>query len=511
MSSFSDGNNSFWSSSVELPSFPAPEENFKTGVLIVGGGISGLMNAYQLSLGGHEVTVIEGNTLVSGTTANTTARIMAQQGLLYGQLSSLKGEGSARLYYESQMEAIDEIENIIDRHAIDCDFKRVDGVIYAVYDNSHKDLEKEAGAYQKLGIEGRLSKNGLELPFETSAELVMKNQAEFHPLKFLRGIIEVLQSRGVKIFEHTRAETVDGDKLSTTEGLEINFGKLVIATHFPFLDIDGLYFNSFKISYGYGLVVTSSTPPPANLSLNGYDGASLSIRNIVNEENDLPTVLFGGLGHMSHETKDMAAQLDKLKLYADQKTNNEEILNAYRAQDLMTADSLPFIGLFDKNHENRFVATGFNKFGMANGVLSSMIISDLIEGKENRYEALLSPHRNKGTFRQLKQHLSNPVHIVGSEAKNMIVKLPDIEEAELEPGQGMTVRDGASKKGLYREDDTYYIMDNRCTHMGCSLNWNQSDRTWDCPCHGSRFSRKGKVIEGPAVEDLDSETRHAEK
>src|SRR5699024_12656479 len=126
MSSFSDGNNSFWSSSVELPSFPAPEENFKTGVLIVGGGISGLMNAYQLSLGGHEVTVIEGNTLVSGTTANTTARIMAQKGLLYGQLSSLKGEGSARLFYEYQIEAIDEITYIINRQDIYIDFNRDD-------------------------------------------------------------------------------------------------------------------------------------------------------------------------------------------------------------------------------------------------------------------------------------------------------------------------------------------------------------------------------------------------
>lgn len=143
------------------------------------------------------------------------------------------------------MEAIEEIENIVDRHAIECDFKRVDGIIYAVYDESRKDLEKEAGVYEKLGIEGGLSRNSLKLPFETSAGLVMKNQAEFHPLKFLRGIIDVLRERGVKIYEHTRAETVDGDRLSTTEGLGIDFGNLVIATHFPFLDIDGLYFNSF--------------------------------------------------------------------------------------------------------------------------------------------------------------------------------------------------------------------------------------------------------------------------
>ncbi|AKG74403.1 hypothetical protein AAT16_09295 [Salinicoccus halodurans] len=157
---------------------------------------------------------------------------------------------------------------------------------------------------------------------------------------------------------------------------------------------------------------------------------------------------------MSYEMKDMSEQLDKLKLYADQKTNNEEILNAYRAQDLMAADSLPFIGFFDKEHNNRFVATGFNKFGMTNGVLSSMIISDLMEGNDNRYEALLSPHRNKGTFQQLKQHISNPMHVVQSEAKNMMDKYPDITETKLNAGQGKIVKDGSMKKGVYRDDDT---------------------------------------------------------
>lgn len=511
MSGFSNENISFWSDSVELPSFTTLDKDIETEVLVVGGGISGLMNAYQLTMRGYEVTIIEGNSILSGTTANTTARIMAQQGLLYGQISKQKDEDSARLYYDSQMEAIDEIENIVNKHDIDCDFKRVDGVIYAVYEDSVKDLEKEAEVYKTLGIDGNLFRNEMKLPFETSTELVMKNQAEFHPLKFLQTILEVLKEKGVTVYEHTRGESIDGNTLSTTDGIKIDFENIIIATHFPFLDFDGLYFNSFKISYGYGLVVMSTTPPPENLSLNGYDGASLSTRNVVNPDSSRPTVLFGGLGHMSYEMKDMSEQLDKLKLYADQKTNNEEILNAYRAQDLMTADSLPFIGFFDKEHNNRFVATGFNKFGMTNGVLSSMIINDLMEGNDNRYEALLSPHRNKGTFQQLNQHISNPMHVVQSEAKNMMDKYPDITETELNTGQGKIVKDASMKKGLYRDEDTYHIVDNRCTHMGCSLGWNQDDKTWDCPCHGSRFNYKGEVIEGPAIENLENETRNVKE
>ncbi|WP_411842216.1 FAD-dependent oxidoreductase [Salinicoccus sp. HZC-1] len=508
MSEFKNENISFWSDSVELPSFSALEKDIETDVLVVGGGISGLMNAYQLAMRGHEVTVIEGNTVLSGTTAHTTARIMAQQGLLYGQISKQKDKDSARLYYDSQMEAIDEIESIVNKHDIDCDFRRVDGVIYAVYEDSIKDLEKEAEVYNDIGIDGALFKNELTLPFETKAELVMRNQAEYHPLKFLNGILEVLKEKGVKVYEETRGESADDDTLTTTEGINIKFNTLVIATHFPFLDFDGLYFNSFKISYGYGLVVTSSTPPSENLSLNGYDGASLSTRNIMNPNREQPTILYGGMGHMSYEMKDMTEQLKKLKLYADQKTTNEETLYAYRAQDLMTADSLPFIGHFDREHNNRFVATGFNKYGMTNGVLSSMIISDLIEGNNNRYTDLLSPHRNKGTFQQLKQHISNPMHVAESEAKNMMKQHPDITEVELDAGQGKVVSDGVTKKGVYRDEDACYVVDNRCTHMGCSLGWNQDDKTWDCPCHGSRFNYKGEVIEGPAVENLDSEIKN---
>ncbi|AKG74402.1 NAD(P)/FAD-dependent oxidoreductase [Salinicoccus halodurans] len=204
MSEFSNENISFWSDSVELPSFTALDKDIETEVLVVGGGISGLMNAYQLTMRGHEVTIIEGNSILSGTTANTTARIMAQQGLLYGQISKQKDEDSARLYYDSQMEAIDEIENIVNKHDIDCDFKRVDGVIYAVYEDSVKDLKKEAEVYKTLGIDGNLFRNEMKLPFETSAELVMKNQAEFHPLKFLQTILEVLKEKVLQ-FMNTRA------------------------------------------------------------------------------------------------------------------------------------------------------------------------------------------------------------------------------------------------------------------------------------------------------------------
>lgn len=499
--------NSYWSASVELPNYPKLESNITSQILIAGGGISGLMNAFKLALKGYEVTLIEGNELVSGTTANTTARITAQQGLLYSQLKSQKDGNSAQVYYESQMSAIKEIENIIEKYNIDCDFKRVDSVIYAEHEKSLKNLEKEAKVYKELSIDGYLSTDTNQLPFETAGQLVMKNQAEFHPLKFLKGIIEVLRELNVTIYEHTRGKNTDGNTLFTTDDFSIDFEQLIIATHFPFLDIENFYFNSFKISYGYALVAETSTPIPENLSLNGYDGAGLSIRNIVKPDSNLPVLLFGGLGHGSYEKREMTKQLKELEHYAGQKTVNEKTLYAYRAQDLMTADSLPFIGYFNKKYDNYFVASGFNKYGMANGVLSSMIISDLIDGKNNVYKDLVDPNRKKGTFQQLKQHLTNPLHIGEAEIKNMAEAHPDLDELDLSPGEGTVAKDGISKKGVYREDDNYYVVSNRCTHMGCSLNWNNDDKTWDCPCHGSRFNYTGKVIEGPATDDLDSDIR----
>lgn len=498
---------SFWRDSVELPQFTKLDEDIDTEIVVVGTGIVGIMNAYQLVLKGYDVTLIEGDEILSGTTKNTTARITAQQGLLYGQLSKQMGEEKARHYYDSQMEAINEIERLVAKHEIDCDFKRLNSVIYTVYEDSIKDLEKEADVYKSLGIDGYLSKGGLKLPFETVAELVMKNQAEFHPLKFLKGILDIATDSGVKVYEHTRAKSVEDDTLVTTDGNKINFKNMVIATHFPFLDLEGFYFNSFKISYGYGLVVTSTTPPPDDVSLSGHDGAGLSIRNIVNPDRSAATVLFGGLGHMSYEDKDMNRQIETLKLYADQKTINDEVLYAYRAQDLMTADSLPFIGKFDKQHDNRFVATGFNKFGMTNGVLSSMVIRDLITGNDNDYKDLLDPHRKKSTFQQLKQQITNPLHVIESETKHMTESHTDIDNLEIDSGQGTVASDGMGKKGVYRDDDDYYVVSNRCTHMGCSLGWNGEDKTWDCPCHGSRFNYDGKVIEGPAVDDLDVEIK----
>ena len=502
-----DVNKSYWSSSVELPKFPELKENITSQILIAGGGISGLMNAYQLAERGYEVTLIEGNELVSGTTANTTARITAQQGLIYSQLKSQKDANAAQLYYESQMSAIKEVERIVNKYNIDCDFKRVDSVIYAEHEKSMKDLKKEEKVYKELSIDGHLTTDEHDLPFETAGELIMKNQAEFHPLKFLQGIIEVLEDLNVTIYEHTRAKNADGNTLTTVNDHNIDFEHLIIATHFPFLDIENFYFNSFKISYGYGLIAETTTPIPEHLSMSGHDGAGLSIRNVVKPDSSLPVLLFGGLGHGSYEQKDMTEQLSKLEHYAGQKTANEATLYAYRAQDLMTADSLPFIGHFNKQNNNYFVAAGFNKYGMTNGVLSSMIISDLIEGKDNMYKELLDPSRKKGTFQQLKQHLTNPVHVAESELKNMTESHPDLDDLHLEKGEGTVAKDGLSKKGVYRDDENYYVVSNRCTHMGCSLGWNNDDKTWDCPCHGSRFNYTGKVIEGPATDNLDSDIR----
>lgn len=335
----------------------------------------------------------------------------------------------------------------------------------------------------------------------------MKNQAEFHPLKFLKSIWDVAVASWVKVYEQTRAKSVEGNTLLTADDHRINFENLVIATHSPFLDFDGLYFNSFKISYGYRLVVTSTTPQTEDVNLSGHDGACLSIRNVVNPDEETPTVLFGGMGHMSYEGKEMGEQIETLKLYADQKSTNESVLYSYRAQDLMTADSLPFIGQFDKSHDNRFVATGFNKFGMTNGVLSSMIIKKLITDTDNEYKDLLDPHRKHTTFQKMKQHITNPLHVLESEAKMMTDSHPDIEHLNIDNGEGTIAKEGMSKKGVYRADDTYYVVSNRCTHMGCSLGWNGEDKTWDCPCHGSRFNYDGKVIEGPAVDDLDMEIK----
>lgn len=512
MTEFKHDNISLWSDTVELPSYPKLEDDIETEVLVVGAGITGLMNAYQLAMKGYKVTIIDTDYVLGGTTANTTARIMAQQGLLYSQLIKQKDKETARLYYDSQMAAIEELEAIGRKHDLDGDFRRVDGVIYVEEETSISKLEKEAEAYQTLGIDGTLLKKGLDLPFETSAELVMRNQAEFHPLKYLKGILEVLDEKGVTIYEHTRGKSLDGDMLTTVDGNSIYFKHIIIATHFPFLDYQGLYFNSFKINRSYGLVVTTSTPPPENVSLSGHDGPSLTTRHIMGTDNELPTLLFGGMGHMSYIEKDMIDQLEKLRLYADQKTINHERLYAYRAQDLMTADSMPFIGYFDTNHDNRFVAAGFNKYGMTNGVLSSMIISDLIEGNNNRYHEMVSPHRSKGLFQQIKQHATTPMESMSVETKNMLKNYPDINEVELSAGEGAVVKDGMLKKGLYKDEENneYYVVDNRCTHMGCSLSWNQPDKTWDCPCHGSRFNFKGNVIEGPATDDLDVEIKKKE-
>ena len=429
---------SIWSATVQLPHFPALEEEIHTDVLVIGGGIAGLLCAHKLQRAGVDCVVAEAKTIAGGITKNTTAKITAQHGLIYQKLLSRFGTERTALYWQANQDALEAFRSLC--AGLDCDFLEQNHFVYARDDLQA--LEKECAALEAIGHPAPLVQQ-LPLPFPTVGAVKFPHQAQFHPLKFLASI-----AQGLTIYENTPVQEIENGFAATPKA-RIHADSIIVATHFPFLNKHGSYFLKLYQRRSYALFL-ENVPPLEGMYLDAQENG-LSFRGF------REGLILGGGGH---RTGKAGGGWQALEQFSNSHYPQAKITHRWATQDCMSLDGVPYIGQYSAKTPNLYVATGFNKWGMTSSMVAAQVLTDLITGKDNPYASLFSPSRSI-----LRPQLGSNAW---EAAKNLLTPAPK-----------------------------------RCPHMGCALKWNPQERTWDCPCHGSRFTENGKLIDNPATGDLN--------
>jgi glycine/D-amino acid oxidase-like deaminating enzyme/nitrite reductase/ring-hydroxylating ferredoxin subunit len=490
----------YWRVGLDIPSFPKLDRDIEADVAIVGAGISGITTAYLLAQEGLKVVLLEASTILNGTTGHTTAKITAQHDLIYDELIHHFGEEKARLYYQANSDALQFIKDMVNEHQIECDFTEEDAYIYANTGEGVKQIQVEYEAYKKLGIVSEYVQS-MPLPLEMQAAIVMKQQAQFHPLKFLLQLVQAFVGKSGIIYENTTAVNIEkGERPSviTRDGYRVTCKHIVSCSHFPFYEMPNLYFTRMYAERSYVLGVKTEKAFPGGMYLSA-DSPKRSLRYTnVNGEN---LVLIGGESHKTGQGICTIKHYEALEAFGEESFGITEIPYRWSAQDLITLDKVPYIGRLSADESNIFVATGYRKWGMTNGTAAALLLRDLIVGRDNSYQELYSPSRfhadpNIKAFITINVDVAK--HLIGDKI-GIVRRSP----GDLDSDEGAIVNVNGKRACGYRDESGHlHIVDSACTHMGCELAWNSGDRTWDCPCHGSRFSVDGDVIEGPAEKPL---------
>lgn len=487
-----------------VPAFSRLTEDTTTEVGVVGGGIVGIMTAYLLAKAGKQVSLVEARKLLNGVTGHTTAKITAQHNLLYDDLIQTFGEESARLYYEANRDGSELIQALVQELNIDCGLEKRDAVVFSTSDKYTQKIEAEARAYETLGIKGILSYGPIdELPFPVESALMMPNQAQFHPVQFLSFLIEEIIQMGGQIYEHTRAVQLSHARptIEMENGTTVTCKKVVVATHYPFNDFDGLYLSKLSISRSYAIAAKIDAPVPQAMYISA-ESPSRSLRSITDKYGE-DWLLIGGDDHQTGKSSSPThSHYRNLEAFGERWFDLQEVSHYWSAQDMETLDQVPYISQMSNSSSVIFVATGFNKWGMAAGAMAGRLLTDSILELPNRYKALYNPLRSKMKMKDVQQFVKKNTSV----AKDLVttkVGRPSMTPDDLKLDQGGLVKVHGKKAGGYRDaHGELHLVDTSCTHMGCGIRWNDAERSWDCPCHGSRFTYKGDVLNGPAVEPL---------
>lgn len=472
---------SVWSKSVEMPSFGRLDEDMSVDAAVIGGGLAGLLIAYKLKEKGVDAVVFEAERICSGQTKNTTAKITCQHGLIYERLIDAFGEKRAEQYAQANADAIDEYERIIRKEKIGCSFMRLPSYLYTSADETA--LKREFEAAKRLGINATLI-NGSPLPFAVKKLLCFENQAQFNPLEFASAIAKEL-----KIFEHTKVVSAEKGVI-TANGKTVRAKHIVVATHYPFINAPGYYFLRLHQARSYAVAFEKCSEIGGMYY--GIDPDALSLREYKG------MIIAGGGSHITGESGGNEFLLISKKVKSIWADASETA--RWSAQDCMPPDSVPYIGRYSKNKEDYYVATGFQKWGMTNSMVAAEIISDMICGKENKNAEIFSPQRNlSAASGELCRHAVRSVN--GLALKKL--KIPSKSSSQLKKGEGDIVRHEGKTVAAYRDEQgALHITNPNCSHLGCRLSFNKALKSWDCPCHGSRFDVDGNLIDNPALKNL---------
>ncbi|MFL0268469.1 FAD-dependent oxidoreductase [Candidatus Clostridium radicumherbarum] len=490
----------YWLASTQKKDYPALKEDINVDVAIVGGGIVGITSAFLLKAKGLKVAILEANKIMHGATGHTTAKITSQHNLIYNKLITKFGEEKARQYAEANEKAIHFIANLVKEKNIDCDFSWSHAFVYTQSEEYIDKIEKEASAASKLGITASYL-NKVPLPFDVKAAIKFDNQARFHPLKYLEVLADEIPGNESHIFEHTKIVDIEeGDTctLKTNNGKKVKAPKIIIASHFPFYDGLGMYFARMYVEKSYVVAVRLKEKFTEGMFISAEDpGRSLRSQNYEDGE----IVLVGGEHHKTGSEKNTNRHYETLATFAKDNFQVEDILYRWSTQDCMTADGVPYVGNLTSKTNNIFVATGFGKWGMTNGTAAASILTDLIIKGNSPWSSVYDPSRFDiiaSGAKLVKENLDVAEKLIGGK----LAAVP--KDVEVNKGEAKVVSINGERIGAFRDENgKLHMVDITCTHLGCELVWNEAEKTWDCPCHGSRFNYDGENVEGPAFNPLN--------
>ncbi len=425
---------SVWTDSIEIPQFDSLNGDRKTDVLIIGGGLCGLLCAYFLQRAEIDYILVEGDRIAKGITKNTTAKITFLHGLVYSNIINSIGKEKAQMYLNANKAALQEYEKMCG--SMDCDFEKKSAYTYSMKDRQK--IENEVRALHRLGINAEVADN-LELPFKTLGAVRVDNQAQFNPLKFIAEI-----SKELHIYEKTFIRDITPHTAIADNG-KITADKIIVTTHFPFINKHGNYYLKLYQHRSYAAAFENAQKMEG-MYVDEYN-KGMSFRSHKN-------LLFIDGG--GHRTGKKGGNWNEIYDFAKRYYPDSTEKYSWAAQDCMSLDKIPYIGLYSKRTPDLYVASGFNKWGITSSMAAAMILTDMVRGKKSEFAEVFSPQRSI-----LKPQLA----VNGFEAvMNLLTPTPK-----------------------------------RCPHLGCALKWNRAEHTWDCPCHGSRFEESGKLIDNPST------------
>ena len=480
-----------------LPECPELDGDERADVAVIGGGIVGITTALLLVEGGASVALVEAGRLGHGVTGNTTAKVTSQHGLIYSRLRSRFGADGARAYGEANEAALAWMAERVERDGIECDFRRRPAYAYATDAVQRRKAESEAEAAEEAGLPADFTQ-ATPLPFEVEGAVRFDDQAEFHVSRYLAGLVRALDC---PIFERSRAVEVDTGEpcVVKTPGGTITADRVVVATHYPFLD-RSLAFARVHPQRSYAIACRIAGTPPEGMFITA-GSPTRSVRGVPLDGDEL--LLVGGEGHRTGTGGDTRERYRALEEFAREHWDVRSVEYRWSAQDNTTLDGVPYVGPLTPRSDRVLMATGFAKWGMTNGTAAAMILSDRLLGRENEWAELFNPNRltpRASAVRFVKENAEAGVRFVRDRVANPGRGTID----DLAPGEGDVVRHDGKKVAAYRDEDGAVVaVSPVCTHLGCQVNFNAAERSWDCPCHGSRFAPDGSVLQGPAVHRLE--------
>ena len=489
---------SLWLDTASTTAYPAPRDGVQVDVVVLGGGITGLTTALLLKRDGARVAVLEATGVGTGVTGCNTGKVTALQSTILSTIRSRHGAEKTKVYAEASLAAVELVAELSADERISCDLERRPAFTYAAEETEVETVEQEAEVAGAAGLGVRLVE-AIDLPYPVATAVRLDDQVELQPTRYAQGLAAAVEGEGSFVFEGTRAlsvETGSPCRVRTT-GATVTAGQVVDATHYPFLD-RGLFFARLEPMRSYCIAARVRGAPPEGLSISA-GSTTRSVRSY----GDL--LILGGEGHETGASEASPARYDRLEQFARRHWDVDAVTHRWSAQDAVPYDSLPMVGRYTPRSTRLFVASGFMKWGLTGGTFAAMVLRDLLGGRDHPWASTFEPSRLsvRAAPELARMNAKVGLAFLGDRAR----PAPTDSSASVPRGEARVVGDGLGKTGVYRDErGGLHAVSLRCTHLGCLVRFNAAERSWDCPCHGSRFDLDGAVLEGPATKPLEPKT-----